>query len=54
MNSLTLILIIFVVLGIFWVILKNILKFTAKVFSCGLLVLVGIGLLVYIFAGKIF
>lgn len=43
-----------IVLGIIWAILKGVLKFTAKVFSCGLLVLVGIGFLAWILTGKVF
>lgn len=54
MNSLPLILIGFIVLGIIWVILKTVLKFTVKVFSCGLLTLVGVVLVVLILTGKIF
>ena len=54
MDSLLPILIGFVVLGIIWIILKTVLKFTVKVFSCGMLILVTIGILTLILTGKIF
>ena len=54
MDSLSFILIGFVVLGIIWAILKAVFKLTIKVFSCGLLVLVGIGIITLVLTGKIF
>ena len=54
MELLTPIFIGLIVLGIIWAILKAVLKFTVKVFSCGLLALVVFGFLALILTGKIF
>jgi len=43
-----------IALGIIWAILKAVLKFTVKIFSCGLLALVGFAFLAWILTDKIF
>lgn len=43
------ILIFFIVIGLIWILLKFALRLTVKVFSCGCLVIVVIGLLLFAF-----
>jgi hypothetical protein len=47
------ILLVFLVVGLVWTLLKFVLKLTAKIFSCGCLVIILIGIVVAIFGRDI-
>jgi hypothetical protein len=47
------ILLVFLVVGLIWTLLKFVLKLTAKIFSCGCLVIILISIIVVVFRGNL-
>jgi hypothetical protein len=47
------ILLVFLVVGLIWTLIKFVLKLTAKIFSCGCLVIILISIIVVVFRGNL-